>query len=569
MHYDIKVVGGEIIDGSGEPRYCGDLGIRDGRLVAIGDAPEDAATTLDATGRVVAPGFIDIHTHYDAQIIWDPMLSVSPWHGVTTVVLGNCGFGIAPTRPEHRQIIMQTLEKVEGMSLQAMEAGLADWPFETFPQYMDAIANRGSAINVGVLVGHSPTRLYAMGEDSMGRKATDAEVKSMQSVVREAIDAGALGFSTSQAASHVGFEGRPVPSRLADISEIRALAGTLGEAGGRTLQIIVGQTPWFDEFVKLSQLCGGNLTWTAMLTGRPPPDDHHSILHRFAELIGRGHRLYPQVACRPLLHELTFSAPYDFERRLPLFNAVSAADHEGKKRLYGDAGFRDSFRALMSPGGSDEQEVVFIRHAFEEMSVQSCPHDTTLEQRLVTDIAAERGAHPADVVLDLAIESDLEMRFMVPLANNNEDDVEEVLNDPNTVLALSDAGAHMSQLCDSCYSTHLLGHWVRERGSFSLEAAVHMLTARPAEVMGITDRGLLAEGLAADVVVFDPAIVDAGASERVYDLPGGADRLIVEALGIDAVIVNGVLVRHGGTDTVGPEDPASKLPGRVLRNGHA
>ncbi|MDA1326298.1 MAG: amidohydrolase family protein, partial [Proteobacteria bacterium] len=533
------------------------------------DAPEDAATTLDAIGRVVAPGFIDIHTHYDAQIIWDPMLSVSPWHGVTTVVFGNCGFGIAPTRPEHRQIIMQTLEKVEGMSLKAMEAGLAGWPFETFPQYMDAIANQGSAINIGVLVGHSPTRLYVMGEDAMERKATDAEVESMRGVVREAIDAGALGFSTSQAASHVGFEGRPVPSRLADISEIRALAGTLGEAGGRTLQIIVGQTPWYDEFVNLSQLCGGNLTWTAMLTGRPPPDDHRSILRRFAELVGRGHRLYPQVACRPLLHELTFSAPYDFERRLPLFNAVSGADHEGKKRLYGDTEFRDSFRALMSPGGGDEQEIVLMRHAFDGMSVQSCPHDPTLEQRLVADIAAERGAHPADVVLDLAIESDLAMRFMVPLANHDEDDVEEVLRDPNTVLALSDAGAHMSQLCDSCYSTHLLGHWVRERGSFTLEAAVRMLTARPAEVMGITDRGRLTAGLAADVVVFDPATVGAGASERVYDLPGGADRMIAEAFGIDAVIVNGILVRHGGTDTVDPADPEGKLPGRLLRNGCA
>jgi len=569
MDYDIKISGGEIIDGSGKPRNRGNVCIRNGLILAIGDTRKDASTTLDATGRVVAPGFIDIHTHYDAQIIWDPMLSVSPWHGVTTVVLGNCGFGIAPTRPEHRQIIMQTLEKVEGMSLQAMEAGLAGWPFETFPQYMDAIANQGSAINIGVLIGHSPTRLYAMGEASMERNATDTEIESMQSVVREAVDVGALGFSTSQAASHVGFQGRPVPSRLADINEIRTLAGTLGEAGGRTLQIIVGQTPWYDEFVNLSQLCKGNLTWTAMLTGRPPPDDHRSILRRFAELIGRGHRLYPQVACRPLLHELTFSAPYDFERRLPLFNAVSDADHEGKKRLYGDTRFRNSFRALMSPGGSDEQEIIFIRHAFQEMSVQSCPHDTTLEHRLLADIAAERGAHPADVVLDLAIESNLEMRFMIPLANNDEDDVEEALKDPNTVLALSDAGAHMSQLCDSCYSTHLLGHWVRERGAFTLEAAVHMLTARPAEVMGITDRGLLTEGLAADVVVFDPAIVGAGTSERVYDLPGGADRLIVEALGIDAVIVNGTLVRHGGADTLDPANSAGKLPGKLLRNGHA
>jgi N-acyl-D-aspartate/D-glutamate deacylase len=566
MGYDTKIVGGDIIDGSGAPRYRGDVGIRDGRVVAIGRAPADAATTLDATGRIVSPGFVDIHTHYDAQIIWDPMLSVSPWHGVTTVVLGNCGFGIAPTRPNHRQIIMQTLEKVEGMSLEAMEAGLAEWPFETFPQYMDAIAKQGTAINIGVLVGHSPTRLYVMGEDSMERVATVAEIESMQDIVCEAIDAGALGFSTSRAPSHVGFEGRPVPSRLAELSEVRALAGVLGDAGGLTLQIIVGQTALYDEFVELARLCGGNLTWTAMLTGRPPPEDHRTVLQRFAELVGRGHRLYPQVACRPLLHELTFEAPYDFERRLPLFNAVSGTDHADKVRLYGDTAFRDSFRALMTPGGSDETEIVFMRRALGEMSVQSCPHDPALEQRLIADIAAERGMHPADLVLDLAIESDLAMRFMVPLANSNEDHVEEVLQDPNTVLALSDAGAHMSQLCDSCYATYLLGHWVRERGSFTLEEAVHMLTARPAEVMGITDRGLLAEGLAADVVVFDPENVGAGVPERVYDLPGGADRMIVEASGIDAVMVNGTLIRQDGRDTV---DPAAKLPGRLLRNGHA
>ncbi|MEE2956747.1 MAG: amidohydrolase family protein [Pseudomonadota bacterium] len=566
MGYDIKITGGDIIDGSGNPRYRGDVGIRDGNVVALGKAEEGAKITLDANNRVVSPGFIDIHTHYDAQIIWDPKLSVSPWHGITTVVLGNCGFGIAPTHPEHRPIILRTLEKVEGMNLDALETGLAQWPFKTFPEYMDTIEKRGTLINVGVLIGHSPTRLYVMGESSMERPATGTEVGEMKKIVREAICSGALGLSTSQATSHVGFEGRPVPSRMAEISEIRSLAETLGEAGGRTLQIIVNQSPWYKEFVKLSKLCRGNLTWTALLTGRTPPNDHRSVLKRFEELVNEGHHLFPQVACRPLQHDLSFSSPYDFERRLPLFNQVSGTNHKTKKEIYANHDFRNEFRKLMTHGGSGEPEIIFLQQAFEQISIQSCKQEPSLEGRKLSDIAKERKLHPVDLALDLAIETNLEILFLMPLANNDEDQVEEVLKDPNTVLALSDAGAHMSQLCDACYSTTLLGHWVREKAALTLEAAVHMLTSRPAQVMGITDRGRLEEGLAADLVIFDPARVGTTSPKRVYDLPGGADRLIVHELGVDAVIVNGTLVRQNGKDVVKRN---KNLPGRLLRNGKA
>ena len=566
MGYDIKIIGGDIIDGSGNPRYRGDVGIRDGCVVAMGKAEGETKMTLDATNRVVTPGFIDIHTHYDAQIIWDPMLSISPWHGITTVVLGNCGFGIAPTHPKHRPIILRTLEKVEGMNLDALETGLAEWPFKTFPEYMNVIEQRGTLINVGVLIGHSPTRLYVMGKSSMERHATGTEVQEMKNIVSEAISAGALGLSTSQATSHVGFEGRPVPSRLAEISEIRALAETLGDAGGRTLQIIVNQSPWYEEFVKLAELCRGNLTWTALLTGRAAPNDHRSVLKRFAELVNEGHCLYPQVACRPLQHDLSFSSPYDFERRLPLFNQVSGTNHRTKMEIYANHEFRNEFRKLMTRGGSREPEIIFLQQAFEQISVQACHHEPSLEQRKLREIASERNLHPADLALDLAIKTDLEILFLIPLANNDENQVEEVLKDPNTVLALSDAGAHMNQLCDACYSTTLLGHWVREKAALTLEAAVHMLTSRPAQVMGITDRGRLEEGFAADVVIFDPARVGTVNPERVYDLPGGADRLIVQALGIDAVIVNGILVRRHGEYV---DETKRNLPGRLLRNGKA
>ena len=232
MGYDLRIAGGTIVDGTGAPGYQGDVGIADGKIVALGDAPDTAARTIDATDRIVAPGFVDIHTHYDAQIIWDRMLTISPWHGVTTVVMGNCGFGVAPTRPDHRDMIIETFERVEGMNKAALWAGLGDdWPFETFPEYLDAIEQRGTALNVAAMIGHTPVRLYVMGEESTERSATPEEVAEMQAIVGEAIEAGGIGFSTSQSPVHVGYQGRPVPSRLADFDEIRALCQPLGEAG--------------------------------------------------------------------------------------------------------------------------------------------------------------------------------------------------------------------------------------------------------------------------------------------------------------------------------------------------
>lgn len=241
MQYDLKITGGTIIDGTGKPRFAGDVGISGGKVVALGPAPGDAVETIDATGRVVCPGFVDIHTHYDAQILWDRMLSISPWHGVTTVVMGNCGFGVAPTRVDHRDLIVRTLEKVEGMSVAALEAGMGrEWGFETFPQYLDAIEKRGSAINVGAMIGHTPLRLYVMGEEATERPATEAEIADMRAIVGEALAAGAVGFATSHALTHIGYGGKPVPSRAAEFAEIRALAGALGEAGRGVMQATIG-----------------------------------------------------------------------------------------------------------------------------------------------------------------------------------------------------------------------------------------------------------------------------------------------------------------------------------------
>ncbi|MCZ7537596.1 MAG: amidohydrolase family protein [Acidimicrobiia bacterium] len=561
MDYDLRIVGGTVIDGSGGPRRRGDVGIRGGRIVALGDAPGTAKQTIEAEGRVVAPGFVDIHTHYDAQIFWDRMLTISPWHGVTTVVMGNCGFGVAPTRRAHRDLILRTLEKVEGMSLEALQAGLgAEWPFETFPEYLDAIETAGTAINAAALVGHTPVRMYVMGEESTERPATEGEIGQMRQIVREALGAGALGFATSKSTTHVGYEGRPVPSRLAELDEIRALAAPLAEFEHGVMQATVGRGLFFDEFATLARETGCPVSWTALLAGMMGPGSHRGLLGRSAQIVKEGIPVYPQVACRPLNFEFNLREPFIFES-MSLFQPVSAADFDGKCRIYGDAEFRAKLREKAGPGSEGN----FGRRWADTM-IAWCPSDRSLEERPLLEVARERGIDPIDLLCDLSLTDRLETRFRMAVVNTDEDEVEELLTHPDTVLGLSDAGAHASQLCDACFSTHLLSRWVREREALTLERAVHMLTARPAKIFGIRDRGLLAEGRPADVVVFDPATVGAGPLQRVSDLPGGADRLVSEAFGIDAVIVNGAVLRRNGADVLTPGDP---LPGRLLRRGHA
>ena len=560
MEYDIKITGGTVYDGLGGPGYRGDVGIKDGRIAALGAAPGAAKTEIDADGQAVAPGFVDIHTHYDAQVMWDGMLSISPWHGVTTVVVGNCGFGVAPTRPEHRDLIVRTLEKVEGMSVDALHAGLGeDWAFETFPQYLDAIEARGTAINFAALLGHSPLRLYVMGEEATERAATAEEIERMRELLREGLGAGALGFATSKAATHVGYEGRPVPSRAAEIDEIRQLAAVLGEAGTGVMQATIGKGLLMKELAEISTDTGRHVSWTALLAGLVfGSRGYRENLEEAGEIADRGVKLFPQVTPRPLNFEYQFSAPFLFET-FPVFKPVSTADHAGKMRIYADSEFRRAFCDLM-----DNVRPSF-RAGFLKTVISDYAPEPELEELVLSEVAAERGLHPVELALDLALASDLSARFRMPVANFDEDEVEELLIHPSTVLGLSDAGAHASQLCDACLPTHLLSRWVREKGVFDLPRAVQMLTSRPAEVFGIEDRGRLAAGVPADVVVFDPDTVGCGPLRRVHDLPGGADRLVSDASGIGAVIVNGTLLRRDGADALAN----GSLPGCLLRNGRA
>jgi N-acyl-D-aspartate/D-glutamate deacylase len=559
MNYDLKIVGGTLVDGSGKPGYAGDVGIKDGKIIALGQVPGDATQTIDASGKAVTPGFVDIHTHYDAQVVWDRMLTISPWHGVTTVVLGNCGFGVAPTRSHQRDLIVGTLEKVEGMSAATLNAGLGDdWPFETFPEYLNAIEDIGTAINVGVLVGHTPTRLYVMGEEASEREANDDEIAQMRQIVVEALDAGALGFATSKSPTHVGFKGKPVPSRVASLNELESLASTL-ENRNAVMQVTAGKGFWFDEYEALTRKYGMTISWTAMLAGMASPDAHLAQQQRSQELAEQGLAIVPQVTPRPLCFEFQFKEPFPFEA-LPVFKPISSADFEGKKQLYADAEFRAAAKQTM-----DNVRPSF-RLAWENSLISSCPSKPQYEERRVIDVATELGVHTLDLGFDLALENALETRFRMPVANADEDEVEKLITDKNTVIGLSDAGAHASQLCDAGLPTYLLGHWVREKQVIAFEEAIRMLTSRPAEVFGISDRGLLKIGRPADVLIIDPQTVHCGKLDRVYDQPAGQDRLIAEAFGIESVIVNGTLLRQRGEDQL---DPRGKLPGQLLRGGKA
>jgi len=556
--FDLLIRGGTIFDGSGAPGRAGDVGIRGGRVAALGAVHGTAARTIDAGGCAVAPGFVDIHTHYDAQLFWDRMLSISPWHGVTSVVIGNCGFGIAPTREQHRDLILRTLESVEGMSLDALHAGVgSDWPFETFPEFLDALEARGSAIHVAALVGHTPVRLYVMGEDATEREATPDEIAQMQSIVRGALAAGAIGFATSRAPTHVGYAGKPVPSRAASLAEVEALARTIGEFEHAMMQATIGPDLFIPKLAEISQATGRTVSWTALLEGIAGPDVHRQLLALSEKIQAQGIDVVPQVSCRPLVLEFQFAAPFPFES-LPVFKPVSEADREGKKRVYADRDWRAQFRARAS-------EATLTRN-WNAIVISECPGKPELAERTVASVAAERGADPIDLMLDLALASDLEARFRMPVANTDEAAVAELLRHPGTVLGLSDAGAHASQLCDACAPTHLLAHWVRETNVLSLEEGVRRLTSATADHFGLRDRGRLGVGVPADVVVFDPETVGCSPLRRVRDFPAGADRLVSDAIGIRAVVVEGTTIREDGRDAVDAEGP---LPGRVLRGGRA
>ena len=552
---DLVLRGGTVCDGTGAPPRTADVAIDGGQIMEVGRVTAQARRVLDVVGLVVAPGFVDVHTHYDAQITWDPLCTPSCWHGVTTVVLGNCGFSLAPCRSRDRDRLLRMLEHVEGMPLQSLRAGIR-WSWESVPEYLDMLRATRLGLNVGALAGHSALRVFVMGEAAYDRPATDHEIARMQSLVREAMAAGALGFATSRSTGHVGEGGRPVPSRLATRDELRALAAAMA-TGGRGVIEITPETFPIDEdelsFLQdLTVETGRPASFSAILDLPERDGVWEPVWSRLQAGRARGARVVPQVSCRPMRFEFDLVTGCASLDALPAWKRFrEARDHAA---LLAEPEFRTAVRAqtLGRPDAPSSK-----RWATVVVEETRDPAHLRFAGRTLADVAAARGGDVIDALFDLALADDLGTRFSMLLLNYDEDRVADLLRRPDGLIALSDAGAHVSVLCDAGYATHFLGHWVRERGLLPLEEAVGRLTAMPADVYGIADRGRLVPGAVADVTCFDAARVGSRQPERVTDFPGGAPRWIVRSEGISYVLVGGVPFLDGGECT-------GSLPGRVI-----
>jgi N-acyl-D-amino-acid deacylase len=554
MDAEIVIRGGTVVDGSGSPGRRADVAVDNGRIVQVGPVLT-GSRELDASGLVVAPGFIDIHTHYDAQVFWDPWLTPSAFHGVTTVVAGNCGFSIAPVRSRDVALISRTLQHVEDMSFDTLSEGVPWDEFETFPEYLDAVSRSGVALNYACYVGHTAVRIYVMGDDAYERAATDKELSRMQEIVAQAMAGGAAGFSTSASPTHNGDGGRPVPSRVADIEEIRALLDPVRESGRGVVALLPGGVLRNEDVFSLQQHCGRPVTWTALLTVKNYPY-HLKVIEEHDAARLRGIEVWPQVSCRRLVFQMNLAEPFTLNAR-PSFAGIMGHSHEQRLAAYRDPAWRASAWEELSGGAGG------LPFNFQAVSVAESPNHPELVERQVLDLATERGCTALDVMLDISLEDDLKTRFWSVVANDDEEGIAWLLPRDNVLLGLADSGAHVSQLCDACFATDLLGNWVRDRSVMSLERAVHKLTAEPAAVYGFSDRGSIEVGKAADICVFDPATISPGPLRRVYDFPADGERLTADApVGVAHVLVNGVAIRQDGTPVA---EGLDARPGRVLR----
>jgi N-acyl-D-aspartate/D-glutamate deacylase len=563
MPYDLVIKNGTVIDGSGLPRYRADVAVRHGRVAAIGRIREAAREVIDADGQMVTPGFIDGHTHMDAQVFWDPYGTCSCWHGVTTVVMGNCGFTLAPCGKSERHLVVRNLERAEDIAAEAMDAGI-DWTWTTFPEFLDRVEMLPKGINYAGYVGHSALRTYAMGERAFEKEASEDDLRAMERELRDGIRAGAIGFTTSRSPSHETPDRRPVASRLASWDEVRRLVGVMGEMNAGVFELAgerAGGDPerLRDYHVRLRDLAvetGRPVTW-GLFSRREEPDLWRTYIALLEETAARGGRMFAQVHSRALTVVLSFKTQLPFDR-LPVWRELRALpleeqkqrlrDPELRRRLVEAAKERDERRPIGAEARLGSYEWIFV------MDTAEGPH------RSVAAVARERGIDPVEAIIDLALEKDLDRFFLQPIANENQDHALELMTHPRTVVTFSDSGAHVSQIMDASLQTHLLSHWVRAKQAISLEQAVRMLSFEPATHWGFLDRGLIREGMAADLLVFDPETIAPEMPEVVRDLPAGARRLTQRARGIAATVVNGEVVLRDGK-------PTGALPGRLLRGG--
>jgi len=557
MAYDLLIKNGMVVDGTGAPARRADVAVTSGKIAEIGRVTDGAAAVIDATDLVVAPGFIDPHTHYDAQICWDGAVTPSSWHGVTSVIMGNCGVGIAPCKPKAREVAMRDLVNVEAIPFDVLNMGIT-WDWETFPDFMEAAARRRPSLNLGFLAPLTPFRHYVMGEASLERAATPDETAQIKALLGEAIDAGAFGFSTTILNQHVGFQGRPLACRNASRDELKSYANALKERGkgaieiALTRKIAVLDDEEYELLDFLLRESGQPVTFLALFDRDDIPEAVRETLRKAAPLIARGAR--PQTSPLPLTRDINMRNPFSFAA-FPSWNRVFVDKSKpAQAAVYADVAFRNQFREEL------KQPMAFGNWARINVHEVRSPALKTLEGRSIADIAREQGKDGVDAFLDLTLQDDLDIEFTMASFNTRVDRMAEILNDKSVLVALGDGGAHVDMLCDAGYPTYLLGTWVRERQALTLEEGVRRLTSDPADVFGIRDRGRLAPGLAADLVIFDAVRVGStNRGERRFDLPGGAKRMVMPSRGVEHTVVNGVVTWADGKLT-------GAAAGQVLRS---
>jgi N-acyl-D-aspartate/D-glutamate deacylase len=553
---DLLIKNARIVDGTGGPSFMGDLGVQGGVIRSVGRANgATAGRVIDADGLALAPGFVDPHTHYDAQIAWDPMVTCSPWHGVTTVIMGNCGVGVAPVKPTTREILMQDLVNVEAIPYDVMKAGI-DWQWESYGEYLDAIDRRGLGINVAGLVAFTPLRHYVMGEASFERAATGEEIATMRRLLREALEAGAFGFTTTTSRNHVGYQGRPLACRNASREELIGVVRGLHDARRGAIEIILGSGGMdtvndrdIELLRELTTASGRPVTWLALFAHPGQPDFHDQTFAKLGDLVKRA---IPQVTPRPIMSQGDLKNPTMFGSFISWQKAFNRPAAE-QIALYRDPEFREAFR--------QELDSRKRGHMWGQMRVLEVGRPELAEHvgRTLEEIAASQGKRPVDAYFDLGIADDLNTRFQSSTFNFDPAGIERLITDDRCLIGLSDGGAHVDFICDVGYATALLDIWVRRNKVLSLEKAVHKLTQVPARIFGIPDRGVLAAGKVADLVLFDPDTVTAKTPRYAYDLPCHGRRLVSESEGIKATFVAGTQLYDAGQHT-------GAMPGRILRS---
>ena len=554
---DYVLRGGLVADGTGSQPRRADVAIAGDRISAISsDCSElgiGAGTReIDASGHIVAPGFIDIHTHYDAQVFWDPALTPSSYHGVTSVIAGNCGFSIAPVRPEHHDVITRTLEGVEDMSAATLRAGVP-WDFETFGDYLESVERHGTALNFGAYVGHTALRLYAMGDDAYEREATEDEVAKMCEVLLESLHAGACGFATSFAGTHRGIDGKPIPSRLAAREEIESLIQAAASTKQGVIAVAPGEQVSIKDLYSLQPEAGIPFTYTALLTS--PSGGWRDLMARNRDGWEEGVEVWPQVSPRPGTFQMTMAEPFALNPN-PEFGALIGLSADERLAAYASPDWRD-----IAQEGFKEQKI--LKPRWEVVTIDESDTHPELIGRPVKDVAEERGCRPIDVILDTAIDDKLATRVRTVFANDDKKGVAELLSEPNCTLGLSDAGAHVGQLCDAPQATDFLGRWVRDQELMPIETAIRKLTGTQADIFNLEGRGYLKEGNFADVVVFDFDTIDPGPTRRVRDFPADEERLTADApTGISHVFVNGVEISGSG---ISGGQNGHRPPGKLLK----